>query len=171
MQTHKYTHTYLHSHLANCSSVFVQRCIIYKNINGKQQLHLAACWHTGFCVSSELCWSSVRKCMEVSPCPPPEWTPIHSQQTLPHEPQRLVLQSCFTQYFFSPTLLRQSQLETSKRKMCLHTNICMSTQIIVFEFLFYNMLLCGASGFCCRNWGLSDFDFVFLLLSVWFGFC
>lgn len=37
-------------------------------------------------------------------------------------------------------------------------------------FILYSVL-CGASGFCCWNLGFSGFNFVFLLLSVWFGFC
>lgn len=144
MQTHKYTRTYLRSRLANWSSVFVQRCIIYKNINGKQPLHLAACWRIGFCVSSKLCWSSVRKYMEVSPCPPPQWTPTQSWQTLPQEPQRLVLQSCFTQYFFSPNTPQTKSVGNQQEKNVLaykHLHVYTNNSFWIF-ILYHAFVWC-----------------------------
>lgn len=90
---------------------------------------------------------------------------IHTSKTHPTQPT-------YRAPFLSKTCLKQIQLEISRRKMGLCTNIriCIPIQIRILNFLFY-MVFCVASGFCCWNLGFSGFNFVFLLLSVWFGFC
>lgn len=153
MQTHKYTCTCIppFSFGKLVISVFVQRASFTKILTENSASILPYCWaHRILPVNSADHLS--RKYMEVSPCPPPQWTPAILAGAAPGASKGSSYRGCFTQYFFSPnTPSDKIRWKPAKRRMCLHTNICMSTQIIVFEFLFYIMLLCGVSGFCYRG--------------------